>query len=206
MTKKLNSLVPILLTYGFVFLTWFFYRYYTQNSDVIDELIFKPLIWIAPVMLVFSSLGLQLNLKRPAISAVIISLLAGITLAIVQIATQVRTGDISQLNLPDNIIWIPIITMATAVSEEILFRGFILQQLLKKVPNLLANLITSIMFALIHIPILLFIYNADIQFMSIGMYIVLVSSFMFGYLYIYTKNLWSPILAHFVYNLILSLF
>ena len=79
-------------------------------------------------------------------------------------------------------------TLFTGISEEMLFRGYILGNLLEKYSEFKAIIISSILFTLIHVSsVLKFIDYLDIFLMGI----------IFAYLYTLTKSLYLPIGVHF---------
>ncbi|MEL7119924.1 MAG: type II CAAX endopeptidase family protein [Bacteroidota bacterium] len=81
-----------------------------------------------------------------------------------------------------------VVAVLPAVGEELLFRGVVQQQIEKSTKNgILAIWITATVFSAIHL-----------QFE--GFFPRLLLGAILGYLFYWTKNLWVPILAHFVFN------
>jgi len=75
-----------------------------------------------------------------------------------------------------------------AIGEELIFRGIIQKQLNRWVSNPhLAIFLTAVFFSAFHMQFLGFLSR-----LLLGM--------LFGYLFYYSKNIWVPILAHFVNN------
>ena len=75
-----------------------------------------------------------------------------------------------------------------AIGEELIFRGVIQKQLTRWVSNPhLAIFLTAVFFSAFHMQFLGFLSR-----LLLGM--------LFGYLFYYSKNIWVPILAHFVNN------
>lgn len=92
------------------------------------------------------------------------------------------------------------------ISEEIVFRGFILNKLLERIQFWKANIITSLLFVPIHFPI--WMYEGLFQFpyvfgASVNVFVVGV---LFGYVYKKTGSLWSVIIIHSMYNLFVTVF
>jgi len=81
--------------------------------------------------------------------------------------------------------------------EEIPFRGFILQKLSNHMKFWKANLITTIIFVLIHIPTWIN-SNTDIIRSAINISMV---SLALGYLFKKYKSLWIPIICHSIFDL-----
>jgi membrane protease YdiL (CAAX protease family) len=84
-----------------------------------------------------------------------------------------------------------------AIAEEVMFRGYILRNLMLSVNKHIALIISSLLFALIHLG------NPNITWFSF-LNIVLAGIFL-GLSYIYTKNLWFPIALHLSWNLFQTL-
>jgi uncharacterized protein len=79
-----------------------------------------------------------------------------------------------------------------AISEEVVFRGYVLNNLLESFNKWLALLISAILFALYHID------NPSIDIIAIVN--ILLAGILLGINYIYTKNLWFAILFHLSWN------
>jgi uncharacterized protein len=79
-----------------------------------------------------------------------------------------------------------------AFYEEIVFRGYILNNLMESAGKWIALLISAIIFALAHIV------NPD--FSVLGAVNIFLAGILLGLNYIYTKNLWFSIMLHFTWN------
>ena len=79
-----------------------------------------------------------------------------------------------------------------ALSEELLLRGYVLNNLIKSMHRIIALAISSIMFMLIHI------LNSNSSW--IGFLNIFLAGILLGLPYIYTKSLWLPIALHFSWN------
>lgn len=81
-----------------------------------------------------------------------------------------------------------VVAVIPAIGEELLFRGIIQQKLEKSFNNaIVAVWVTGILFSAIHLQ-----FQGFIPRMILGA--------MLGYLLVWTRNLWIPILAHFFFN------
>ena len=81
-----------------------------------------------------------------------------------------------------------IVAGLAAVSEEMFFRGALQQLIQEKFPNgHIAVWITALIFSLVH-------------FQFYGFLPRLLLGALLGYLFLYTRNLWAPILFHFMNN------
>lgn len=85
---------------------------------------------------------------------------------------------------------VALIVMAVipAIGEEVLFRGIIQRKIFHKVGDMhIAIWISAALFSAIHLQ-----FYGFVPRMLLGA--------MFGYMYAWTRNLWTPIFAHFVNN------
>lgn len=82
--------------------------------------------------------------------------------------------------------------LLVAFSEELVIRGYLLNNLLKSMNKWLALGLSAALFALLHLA------NPDASVLSILN--ILAAGFFLGINYIYTKNLWFGIFLHFAWN------
>lgn len=81
-----------------------------------------------------------------------------------------------------------VIAVIPAVGEEVLFRGIIQRKIFHKIENMHISIwVTAALFSAIHLQ-----FYGFLPRMLLGA--------MFGYMYAWTRNLWTPIFAHFVNN------
>ncbi|MCD4791330.1 MAG: CPBP family intramembrane metalloprotease [Bacteroidales bacterium] len=83
-----------------------------------------------------------------------------------------------------------------AIHEEILFRGYILNNLMTSMNKYVALAISAVLFALIHG------INPNITIVAVVNLIL--AGFVLGVSYIHTKNLWLPIFFHLSWNYFLG--
>jgi membrane protease YdiL (CAAX protease family) len=82
--------------------------------------------------------------------------------------------------------------VAVALIEEIMFRGYLLNNLMQSMNKWIALLITAILFTLAHTD------NPGVTILPVLN--VFVAGVLLGINYIYTKNLWFSIFFHFIWN------
>lgn len=190
----------------YLLVVWGFFRLLIRFPEAIEELWFKPLIWLVPVVGIWLSQKKRVkifegNFKR----AILYGLGLGVIWLVVGIATSLgRFGAISFLNREMNYLDILGAAVATAAVEELVFSGFIFQTILKEVKNEFSAILTSaVMFALIHIPIGLFIYKYSAGQM-IGFLVVLgmVAGANF-FAMARTRNVVAPILSHWLWTVVM---
>ncbi|MFN4145800.1 MAG: lysostaphin resistance A-like protein [Runella sp.] len=86
------------------------------------------------------------------------------------------------------VVAIGVIAVIPAFGEEVLFRGVIQRKIFHKIPNShVAVWLTAALFSAIHLQFYGFVPR-------------LLLGVLFGYLYMWTRTLWIPIIAHFVNN------
>ena len=218
MTKNLPSKVSLIknvtiyATYLIIF--WAFYRFLFKLPDEIEELIIKPIVWLIPLFyfvkkesLGFDSLGFTFKNLFPA---VYLSLGLGAIFVVEGILTNyLKYGG---FNFGANIGTTPLmfslgLSFATAFSEETAFRGYIFSRLWSVTKSeWTANLVTTLLWTGIHIPIAFFIWK--LSFAAGVIYLALTAIFGIGSAFIYgrTKNIWGSIFLHVLWEWPIILF
>jgi membrane protease YdiL (CAAX protease family) len=189
----------------YIIVIWCFYRFLFQFPDQIEESIIKPIVWLLPIFYVvfqkehlnLASLGFTFKNLLPAIC---FSIGLGAVFIIEGLLTNfLKYGNFS---FAANIGGLPLMTslgisFATAFSEETAFRGYIFNRLwfvMKREWS--ANVLTTILWTAIHVPIAFFVWKLDV---SAGLiYLGLTAIFGLGSAFVFarTKNVWGSILLH----------
>ena len=91
-----------------------------------------------------------------------------------------------------------ILFIGVSVFEEVVFRGYMLKNLLESFNPYLALFISSIFFSLIH--------GSNPNVTTLGLCNIFLAGFFLGASYVFTKNLWFPIALHFSWNFFQSMF
>ncbi|MFJ3387708.1 MULTISPECIES: lysostaphin resistance A-like protein [unclassified Lysinibacillus] len=87
-------------------------------------------------------------------------------------------------------------------AEEIVFRGLILQEINKKMAFWKANVMTALLFLVIHYPV--WIYNE--KFFHFGTHVyVFILGLLFVLVYKKTGSLWSVIILHALHNFFVTI-
>jgi membrane protease YdiL (CAAX protease family) len=102
---------------------------------------------------------------------------------------------------PTGITW----SVFGATFEEILFRGFLLNTMLKRMKVWQAVSIDAILFTLIHFPVWIYWGFDFVTLLSSGVQLLPVSV-LFAFSFIKTKNILVPIALHILWNLLGVLF
>lgn len=204
--------VTIYVTY--LIIIWAFYRFLFKFPDEIEETIIKPILWLLPILYfvrkeksTLTSIGITLKNLFPAIY---LSLGLGSVFVIEALLTNyLKYGN---LNFGANIGSLPLmsslgLSFATAFSEETAFRGYVYSRLSSVINGeWAANLIQTIAWTAVHVPIAFFIWHYTIPqaiiYLSITAIFGLGSAFIFGR----TKNIFGSILLHVLWEWPIILF
>jgi len=84
--------------------------------------------------------------------------------------------------------------LLNTVTQEVLVRGYILQTIRLRAGAILALILSSVIFALLHV--------SAAQGAPLAIFNLFIAGLLLGYAYITTLNLWMPIGIHFVWNFI----
>ncbi|MDP4182386.1 MAG: type II CAAX endopeptidase family protein [Bacillota bacterium] len=183
----------------------YIYENYKGIEGVLINAIIKVLIWAVPVFIYIRYIDERkpmtfLKLNKRALIGLFWGIL--ITLALVGVnLIKVYIFGKGKINIDvslDNIINVVLIT---CITEEIVFRGFLLNKLEEFIEFWGANIIAAILFVTIHFPI--WIMEGDgITLQKVIS--VMILGILFGYTYKKTDSLWSAILFHGANNFIVS--
>jgi len=202
-----------------ILLIWALYRGYFKTTlpEFVDELIFKPFIFLGPVIWYvkkiekrpFSSIGFAKgNLFRDIKIGLAIGLLFG---AEGIIANAIKYGKFSFAPV------IPVtggalfgaifLSITTAVIEEALSRGFIFGRLLEYYKNdFKAISVGALMFLLLHVPIMF----TSLKLTGITLVIFIVTDIIIAFatsvFYSETRTLTVPVLLHAFWNMTVALY
>lgn len=203
--------------WGWIVLAWAFYRYFFRFSEMVDEFIFKPLIFVLPVLWFLrryekrglTSLGLTTKNLFPSIY---IGLGFGFVFALEGLAANaIKYGKLQIMPIDAfqqyGMGMLIVLSLATAFSEELLSRGFVFTRLMEGKKGLLyAALISTLMFVVLHIPILAF----SLKLQGMALLLFFVTDFVLGFansLLLYnTGSLVAPILVHLFWNMTVALY
>jgi uncharacterized protein len=201
------SVKHVLALFSFIFSFWAFYRYFPEVLPIwVEEFILKPIIWLGPLFwLVFkiekqdlTSLGIT---KKNLFKALYWGIGLGFIFAFEGLLTNVikykgfqATGEsLGILFFLGSILT----SFATAFSEETVFRGYIFNRLCKIWDNeLLANVVSSFLFTVIHLPIGIFVLGYKPLVMLAYLVFVFIFGFGSSFVFARSKNLASSILLH----------
>jgi hypothetical protein len=108
---------------------------------------------------------------------------------------------------PDEFLGLFLISVATAFSEETVFRGYLFNRLWQIWKNEgLANLVSSLLFVIVHLPIGVFVLGYRPVMMLAYLFFVFIFGFGSAFVFGRTKNLLSSILLHIFWSWPIVLF
>lgn len=210
------SLTPVYRLWAWILLAWALYRYFVHLPEWADEFVFKPLVFVVPVIWYvvkiekqkLATVGLTM---RNFFTSIYIGLGFGVIFAIEGLVTHaVKYGKFDVMPIAafqQYGFFLIIISVATAFSEELLSRGFIFNRILEKTKNLpWAAILSSLMFIALHIPIL--VTSNKLEGMTLILFFVtdLVLALANSLLFYNTGSLVAPILVHVFWNMTVALY
>lgn len=140
----------------------------------------------------FKSMGFY---RRGILNETLFGIGLGALIIATGFTTLVSIGEINWLGLKveaDNIFLGLGLFALVAFSEELLLRGYVLNNLMKSMNRLIALPVSAIMFSLGHI------FNNNFSWLAF--WNIFLAGILLGLPYIYTKSLWLPIALHFSWN------
>jgi uncharacterized protein len=144
----------------------------------------------------FKSLGFQFKGFERDIA---IGLLLGIVLLGVESLILYFTGHLAWMEVHLHAVDLLsglLLMILVAISEETVFRGYILNNLMQSMNKWVALGITALLFAVFHAG------NPGIT--ALALFNIFLSGLLMGLNYLYTKNLWFAIFFHFSWNFFLG--
>ena len=203
--------------WAWILLVWSLYRYFLKLPEWADELVFKPLVFVAPVVWYvrriekrrLETVGLT---GKNFFTSLYIGLGFGLLFALEGLAANaIKYGKLQII--PSAVFGqygmglLLLLSLATAISEEILSRGFVFSRILEKMKSVpKASILSTILFVLLHVPIL--VMSLKLQGMTLVLFFVtdvilgLANSLLFST----TRSLVAPILVHLFWNMTVALY
>jgi membrane protease YdiL (CAAX protease family) len=205
MSSKIE-LKRVTLLYTFILLVWGFYRYLFRLPEEIEELVLKPIIWLAPVIFLLWREKKGLDSVGWSVKNLFKSLYLGVGLGMLfalegLLTHWLKYQSFSFVNLQYQSFSLLLMAMglslATAISEETAFRGYLfnrLWQILKS--EWAANLISSFGWALVHLPITYFVLHYNFEQMVTYLVLIFIFGVASALVFARTKTITASILLH----------
>ena len=204
MPKKEVAIKHTTILAAYIIIVWGFYRCLFKLPEEIEEVIIKPLLWLTPMFFLLrkekmglSSIGITSKNLFPSIyfsvALGVVFALEGFLINIVKYKGVDFWANIG--NTP--LLLALTVSFVTAVSEELTFRGYIFGRIWHVFGSeFWSNLLTSVLWALVHIPVAIFWWELDFS----GTLSILVLTTIFGVasaiIYARTKNIFASVLLH----------
>jgi hypothetical protein len=174
--NELTSVPGMILTLftllGTAMLIWIFRRYIDRES--------------------FASIGFHIRNRGKDI---LFGLIAGLVIIGSGFLILLLIGQIEVRSIicqPVEILFSILLFTFVAVGEEMLARGYLLNNLMLSMNRYLALLVSAVAFAALHL--------LNPHFNGITFFVIFLSGIFLGGSYIFTRNLWFPIALHFSWN------
>ncbi len=206
-----------LSVYAVIFVLWGLYRLLFRFPTVVEELVFKPLVFLLPVLSVLSGEGKRgrmlfeaFGLRRAGLA---LSIYFGLTLGVVyflvvRLASFIPSGERLVLTVSAfPFFGLLGLSLATAVWEQMVFSGFVLSRLYLFFRNEWESVaLTAFLYTLLHLPILWLESHASISFIVIQLILFFLVGMGNAILMLRTRNLVAPILSHTFWAVAVGLF
>lgn len=223
MAKKQPQTPPVSVVesmsrvWGWIVLTWAFYRYFFRLPEWADEFMFKPMVFVIPILWYvrfrekrgLDSIGLT---TKNLFSSIYIGLGFGFVFALEGLAANaIKYGKLQIIPIDAfkeyGMGMLLLLSIATAVSEEILSRGFVFSRFMEGKKGLIYSaLLSTAMFVVLHVPILAF----SLKLQGMALLLFFVTDFVLGFanalLFYNTGSLIAPILVHVFWNMTVALY
>ena len=192
MSKNLRRLV---FYYIFVFVAWTIFRYFSRLPEVIEELWFKPVLWLVPLFWWQISDGEhRISLFKGDISRTLFWGL-GIGLAYYSVVKLVTRSSWFELDFDRFGIGLTI-----AVVEQVTFAGIALPRLMREFKKEGVSLfLMALMFSLIRLPINVFVFKLPLLTLLGAFLLAFFVGLVNGFARLRAKNTLAPVMAHFFY-------
>jgi uncharacterized protein len=177
MPERVGFLLGFVISFAFSMLTVFIFRRAIDGSTV-------------------KSLGFE---YRGHEHELIIGLLLGIAMLGIESLILYFTGHLQWTDvnfIPADLLYGLVLMVLVAISEETVFRGYILQNLMLSVNRWIALAISSLLFALFHAG------NPNTTWLALLN--IFLSGLVIGLFYVHNRNLWFAIAFHFSWNFFLG--
>ncbi len=214
--SETSSPEPIYRLWAWILLAWSLYRYFVSVPEWADEFVFKPLVFVAPVLWYvlkkegrsLASIGLT---GENFFKSIYIGLGFGMVFAIEGLlahALKYGSVDVNPIAaFREYGFFLIIVSLATAFSEELLSRGFVFNRLHEKTGSLMkAAFIGAVLFLCLHVPMLVTINKLTGSTLILFFVTDFILAFANSILFATTRSLVAPILVHIFWNMTVALY
>jgi len=212
---KTSVKIPLIFWFLLV-IFWGTYRYFIRLPEELDELIIKPIVWIGGVFYIV------LFLEKRSLSSIgwttykfFENLYLGWGIGAFFALEGMFVNAIKYRGLlffpmgltAFDLTRILALSLATGLSEETVFRGYIFSRFSESLKNeWLANILSSLMFSITHLPIALFVLQYNISMLISYEIMLFVLGLANGFIFARRKSIVAPTISHALWNLAVVLF
>ncbi len=186
----------VLLYTGYLLLIWGGFRYFFNLPEIIEELWFKPVIWLVPLFwwnIFLREKRVSLFGDNMFLSLVIGLVVGGFYFFALQKVPGVLYGNWNLLG----------VALVTAVVEEIALTGFVLGYLQKSIPETWSIFFCALLVAVLRLPVLLFDFKVGGLEMIFVLIFVFAVAMINGVIRTKSGNVLGSIVARFILNIAL---
>lgn len=178
-------------------------------SQFIKSGVIKNLVWTMPALLlihrfksdVYVGLKDMFTLRARALRYFFILLLLTVYLFVGAVLQKGRLSVSETFGLSDLII-----VLFVGITEETVFRGWLLNSTVGEKKKWLPIIANSLMFLLIHFPVWIHEGVFITNFQNFSFLSPLLLGIIFGWTFIKSKNIWVPIVLHMYWDLLVFVF
>lgn len=197
--------------YLVVFVIWSFFRFAFRLPILVEELLIKPLLWLGPTVYLIKKIE-----KRPVLRSLgyggknfevslffiggflVFFFVENLILGYLRFQNSLLFQFFS---LPISSLERVLVFIFAALVEETLFRGYLFNRLWEALGKAWkANLIVSLGFVLIHLPISVFVYQLAPLQIFVSFLLILIMSLGSGLVYSLAYNPLPSVVWHFLWN------
>lgn len=214
---RIGILRRTLMVYVVIFVLWGLYRLLFRFPVFIEELLFKPFVFLPPILSVLAGEGRgkvwrSFGFSRAGLA---LAIYYGLTLGVVyllavRLGSLIFSGQTPVWNLlvsPGEFLEMMLISLFTAGWEQILFSGFLLLRFTDAIGDEWASAsLVALLFTLLHLPILFLESGGTYLVMVIELALFFLVGFGNAVLMLRTRNILAPILSHSFWGIAVGLF
>lgn len=217
-SSKINELRKALMVYVVVFTMWGLYRLLFRFPLELEEIVFKPLVFLPLVLSVLLGEGKRGMVLVKALGfnrkELLISVYFGLTFGVVfLLAVRLGSFVFSGYETTDfgflfiRFFQLAFLSFVTAVWEQVLFSGFLLRRVFKAFRDEWSSVsLVAFLFVMLHVPALLLEPEILPVFASVELALLFFVGFGNAVLMLRTKNILAPILAHSLWAVAIGMF
>ncbi|MBI4035156.1 MAG: CPBP family intramembrane metalloprotease [Candidatus Chisholmbacteria bacterium] len=211
--KNYRVLHDVIGLYTLILVAWGFYRLLFRFPVWVEELFLKPVVFGLPVLYrLRQDKGKSWRERLESVGITRTNWWAGVSLGLAVgvfyllvggLGMVLRGGDVIGFEVKESVIVIMVLAVATAISEQLVFMGYILTRLNDFWKHEWWSVtLTSVLFGLIHVPILVWGLRLPGETVVAQFLLIMLLGFGNGIVMLRVRNLVAPVLAQMLWGLI----